>query len=553
MLGGWRLALIAAGENPAEVARESRAVSSARKTKWTSAAILELIKARIAAGDAANVQALKDAGLGSVLRSAKRLFGSYERAIAAAGFEYRTIRCGADWVSAPAESVLAGIRALSAEGRALNISTAQHYNSGLVTAAINLYGSWDAALCAAGFEPEKIRLDVDTEAYKGRIFQNLCYDVFSILRPNWREDYRLNTDAGLLLPDAYDQKTGEWIDFKIAAWGMSVQKSVRKYLLHAPRLRIISLAGTRKSTERLIFESVFRYEAEATTPALRALFSRLHMLAAYTVPTTSFDAWATRWTRKEVLGLISALPKGEQHSRYAQTHHSGAYKSAFRLFGGWYPALEAAGLNVESVRRRRPAYTKTELDEFIKNRIGRGEPLSVKAVTSTPSGNGIFQTATRFYGSWEKALVSQGLHYEGVKEKPGHEVFTREVLEQFIRSRHSAGLPLNATEVRDNFKGHYGAAFRIHGGWREAVEAMGIPYASVSQNKLIRRIGKQELDAYIAGRRNAGLPLNVRAVCQDNRPMHTAACRKHYGSWKAALEANGISYASVSLRPRLKS
>lgn len=549
-LGGWRRALIAAGEDPAAVASTSRAESITRRTKWTRDVILRTIRERFVKGLPLNVQALKDERLGAFLRAAGRHFGNYGFAVRAAGIEYGDIRHGTDWVSDPETAIVAGIRALAEVGHDLNISAAQHHNSGLVTAAIKHFGSWDSALLAAGFDPEGIRLDVDTEAYKGRIFENLCYDVFAVLRPNWRDDFRFQSQSGVMSPDAYDPDTGEWIDFKIAAWGMSVQKSIRKYLPYAPSLRFVCLAGARASTPAITFESILEYESEATTPDLRELFARIRALRDYDVPITSFEQWATRWTRAEILQFIQELPASERHSRHAQLHHKAVYKAAVRMFSGWYAAVEAAGFDVEIIRRRRPPYSKTDVDQFIRARLARGESLSVKAVTSTPSGNGLFQATTRFYGSWDAALAAHGIQYDQIREKPGKEKFTRAVLDAFIRSRHAARAPLNATVIRDNYKGEYGSAFRIYGGWREAVEANGISYEIVSESTPPRRIEKAEVDAYIRSRHAAGLPLNTRAVCCDNRPIHTAACRKYYGSWEAALEANGIPYCAVTLRPR---
>lgn len=115
----------------------------------------------------------------------------------------------------------------------------------------------------------------------------------------------------------------------------------------------------------------------------------------------------------------------------------------------------------------------------------------------------------------------------------------------FIRERHTAGEPLNAVLIRDNFKAEYGVACRLAGGWRQAVEAAGINYATVSDNVPPARLKKADIDSYIQRRHQTGLPLNSTAVRRDNRPIHTAACRVVYGSWEAAIEANGIRYADV--------
>lgn len=129
-LGGWRRALIAAGENPAAVSSASRAESVTRRTKWTRDAILRTVRERFAEGLPLNVQAIKRERLGAFLRAAAHHFGSYEFAVRAAGLEYEEIRRGTDWASDPNTAVLAGIRALADAGHDLNISAAQHHNSG---------------------------------------------------------------------------------------------------------------------------------------------------------------------------------------------------------------------------------------------------------------------------------------------------------------------------------------------------------------------------------------------------------------------------------------
>jgi hypothetical protein len=63
-------------------------------------------------------------------------------------------------------------------------------------------------------------------------------------------------------------------------------------------------------------------------------------------------------------------------------------------------------------------------------------------------------------------------------------------------------------------------------------------------------VTQTEVDTYIQRRHASGLPLNSRAVCLDDRPVHTAACRRFYGSWENAVIANGIAYREVTLRKR---
>lgn len=541
--GGFRSALVLAGEDPKKVAAESRSISHATRLKWTPKVILEVIQERHAAGQPINTIAVKQAGLGGFYRAACRSFGSYKKAVEAAGFKYADIRKNVpEWSR---DAVVKAISSLAAEGHDLNVSAAQHSQGSVVTAAYKLFGSWDAALREAGHDPREIRLDINTEAGKGRVFENLCNALFSLIRPHWRLDFRVQTDAGPLLPDAHDASNNEWIDFKLAAWGMSVSSSIRKYSAHSSKLRFITLHGERVSEPGITFQSVFEFEREANTRVLKDIFETLHGLEANVVPSTQLEIWARVWTEEKLLEFVRQLPQKNLNARSVQQKHPREYSAVIRHFGGWYQGLDAAGLDMEEVRRRRLAYTKEDIDDFIKSRQARGDALSVKEVTATPSGSGLYQAATRIFGCWSEALAASGVAAEDVSAFTLSKKATLAKLLAFIRERHIAGEQLNATLIRDNFKAEYGVACRLAGGWRQAVESAGINYATVSNHAPPIRLSQTDIDSYIQGRHQDGLALNSTAVMRDNRPIHTAACRVVYGSWEAAIEANGIPYAGV--------
>ncbi len=154
--GGFRRALIAAGEDPQAIAMSSRSRSSATKTKWTRAKILSTLKDRHGAGLQINVGAVNRDGLWGLCRAASREFGSYGGAVEAAGFRYEAVRLIApDWTP---EAVLRSISLLGEKGIELNVSAVQHKQSSLVALAIKFFGSCDVALREAGFDPKIIRL-----------------------------------------------------------------------------------------------------------------------------------------------------------------------------------------------------------------------------------------------------------------------------------------------------------------------------------------------------------------------------------------------------------
>jgi hypothetical protein len=326
---------------------------------------------------------------------------------------------------------------------------------------------------------------------------------------------------------------------------MSVNSSIRKYSPYSSSLRFITLNGQRASQRNITFQSVFDFEAEATTRKLREIIETLRALKADAVPSIKRAIWSRVWTKEKLLRFVQQLPSGKNNSLFVQRHHRREYAAAVRQFGGWTQALEAGGLSASEIRRRRLTYTKGDIDQFIQVRASRGEGLSVKEITATPSGSGLYQAADRFYGGWDQALLANNVTPDTVSAFTLSKQATLAKLLQFIRSRHAATEPLNAQLIRDNYKAEYGVALRLCGGWRQAVEASGITYSDISSNVPPTHIAKTDIDNYIMTRFRADLPLNTAAVMTDNRPIHTAACRTAYGSWKAAIEANGIQYSQI--------
>lgn len=82
-------------------------------------------------------------------------FGSWRRALEAAGLDYDTIRRYRDWDS---ERVLKSVRERHQKGKSLNAKNMQRQDITLLTAARRRYPSWPHALSAAGLDYEKIVL-----------------------------------------------------------------------------------------------------------------------------------------------------------------------------------------------------------------------------------------------------------------------------------------------------------------------------------------------------------------------------------------------------------
>lgn len=127
------------------------------KVTWTKDQVIEKIKARRTAGltiNSADVAAEDETLSGA----GRRLFGSWGKAVEAAGYDYELVKKEAKnrprnppgtW---DREAVIKAIRQRAAEGKPLNAHAAQADDSKLYSAAVTHLDSWGKAVEAAGID-----------------------------------------------------------------------------------------------------------------------------------------------------------------------------------------------------------------------------------------------------------------------------------------------------------------------------------------------------------------------------------------------------------------
>ncbi len=122
--------------------------------------------------------------------------------------------------------------------------------------------------------------------------------------------------------------------------------------------------------------------------------------------------------------------------------------------------------------------------------------------------------------------------------------WSKETIAQEIVRMHQAGEDLNYAGVAQTQVALLRAATRYYGSWKGAIEASGIEYTGIrrykswSRERIIERI--RELHA-------KGVDLSWRHISTQVDPQLAAAATKtkHFGSWRAAIEAAGLSYSEV--------
>lgn len=419
--GSWRKALLAAGVDPDEVASEAWGQAVASKKIWTRERILAILKERVEMGVSVHYSALKRDGFESLLVSVPREFGTFENCIHELGLDYDQIRGDrefTDWASDP-NMILDKIREYDADGYELNASSIQEHDKSLLWAARNYYGSWYDAVAAAGFDAEAVRQDRDRQADKGNIFENISYEIFAILRPNWKRGCFFDCDTHKAYPDLVDLKTSTWIDFKLRAYGESSQKAVNLYAPFAPSLQIIYLFGRREDFENVSFVSIYDFEKESSSKRLKKLFSQLREIESYKPPPLHLEKWCTRWSKELIIEEIQKLPLGNRRERIVLQNNNDLRCAARRLFGSWSKALRAAGTEPDSIRLQRKKISSDELDHFITDRWETGGQLNSRYICDNFASE--YNAAIRIYGGWRQAVEANGIAYDQEVLRKTHE------------------------------------------------------------------------------------------------------------------------------------
>lgn len=129
------------------------------RPKWTKQRIIALIKQTKRAGQNLHWGAVsrRRDQLGRAAHAAlqRRLFGSWVRALHAAGLDADDVCCYRSW---DRNCIAFEFRLLLQNGEAVNSGAIQKDDPGLHSAAIRHFGSFDAALRAARIDPRRVRL-----------------------------------------------------------------------------------------------------------------------------------------------------------------------------------------------------------------------------------------------------------------------------------------------------------------------------------------------------------------------------------------------------------
>ena len=479
LLGSWNDTLRAAGYDPNRIRVNRR--------PWTRDQIIDLIRDRVAVGLPVASYNVKPA---SAEVASRRLFGSWRAAIKAAGVPNPSVRHPV-WTKV---NVIESILIRQQKGAPLNSRAVAQQESRLYDGARRCFGGWEEALREAGIDPQKVRRRRKTPWTRKEVIEQLRQCNGAV------QDVRRSACHSNCLVKAARELFGSWRQTLQAA-------------------RITPLGRPAKPVGKIT-------SGKRPRPRKTKRISR--------------TAHGPRNDYKSKGAVIQAVLQREArgaslNARAVKQEDLSLYLAAMRYVGIWKDTLRAVGIDPESVGRQRE-WTAQRILEEIQRSERRGVALNAKAVSR--SDTGLFQAATRYWGSWQKALEAAGFDASAVRAM--RPAWTETTLIKAIRAHADSGKPVMKTAMKPVSIRR--AADRLFGSFEAAIKASGVMHR---RNLPFRWSQTAVIDA-IRQRQQKGKPLNSKAVTQDNGGLYDAA-RQFCGNWNQALRAAGIDPDQVRL------
>lgn len=179
-----------------------------------------------------------------------------------------------------------------------------------------------------------------------------------------------------------------------------------------------------------------------------------------------------RWTRKSIISEIKRLHEADEELYYskAEDNHLNLVRAAGWHFGTWRRAVEAAGIDYESLSRYQ-RWNKKKIVERIRELHAQGQELNWRAV-STHVDPPLAAAALRpnGYNSWRDAIAAAGFDIENFAR---YQEWNKDKVIKEIRKRKRAGFSLFSKSLQVEDQPLFCAARRRFGSWDAALNAAG--------------------------------------------------------------------------------
>jgi hypothetical protein len=245
-----------------------------------------------------------------------------------------------------------------------------------------------------------------------------------------------------------------------------------------------------------------------------------------------------RWSKEEIIAQLRRRKGQPLHVSAMQREAPALVLAAYRYFGTYRKAVEAAGIDYASVRvRPQRIWNSRRILRELKHERGRGTGLWQGAMKRKRPA--LLRAAQRHFGSYPRAAKAAGFPTAALRPPPFRH-WSPTVVVAELQRMHRGRERLNPTHLRKHRPGLIRASAKRFGSYRKAIAAAGIEYTAVA--KIVAdRMDASEVVAGLATLHERGKDIRYSALGKSE-PRLLEAARRRFGNYRAAVEAAGIAY-----------
>ena len=167
---------------------------------------------------------------------------------------------------------------------------------------------------------------------------------------------------------------------------------------------------------------------------------------------------------------MSKRGKKPLNSSYFATNYPAVYAAAERIFGSWKNAIEACGLDYNTIRKYR-VWSKEIIISEIKKRRKSGQSLNSKYAYKTDRP--LYMAAVKRYKNWGSAVITAGIDYGKVRLR---RMMSKAEIRQEILELYHSGVELAYMNMKNNYLYLLAAGMKKlgNGSWAKARKVCGI-------------------------------------------------------------------------------
>lgn len=406
--------------------------------------------------------------------------------------------------------VLDRLRAERSAGRSMYATAMIRRSSTVHRSAIRIFGSWLAAVRAAGIDPELARGSWKwTSERIQQVLQSRVRRGLSI-----QSHHMARECPGLL--DSASLRYGTW---RAAVRAAGCEGALPPQQRHWTRKELIRLLrAIRKERGTVTYKALGKMNQPGFLSPLVSVERHFGTLSRARVAAglPAYEWRPRKWSRIGVIDAIRARVKRGQSVRTGaiQEEAGGLMVAAHRYFGTWSKAAQAAGAGrlLGAPFRR---WTKESILDRIRRASREGRSLAGRDFRKADPG--FYNTACRHLGGWARAVQAAGLGAQ-LPSPPRH--WTREELIALLRGYWRRTGRLSSEVIKAHKRpGCMGPAYsitKVFGSFPAAKRAAGLEHVP---SYPVRKWTPRAVIANLRARAHRGLPMNYTALERDCYPL----------------------------------